>query len=155
MITEKQFALFESMNITFKLSPGGKYANVYKKDKFVGSIYNTKNVIYFFGKEFFETTGKELIEFLNKDNPNLLADEKLTNDEIFRIWKRCVIENKCANDFDKEFGKGKNYMLNAFKRLHLPATYKDRMLFNKNILSSLLKQNYYIDAKTILESFSL
>ena len=45
-------------------------------------------------------------------------------------------------------------MFHAFGRLGLPASTQEIANFNKNILSSLLKQNYYIDAKTILNSFS-
>lgn len=155
MITEKDFLFFEKVGISFKLDPSSKYANVYKKNKFVGSIYNTNNTIYFCGKDFLETTGKELIEYLNKSKPVLATEVQLSNDEIFRIWKKCVLEDRPANYYDNEFGKGHNYMLNAFKRLKLPATCQDRMLLNKSILSSLLKQQYYIDAKNILTSFSL
>lgn len=154
MFTEKEFALLTKMNFSFKLSPTGRYANIYKKDKFLGSIYDTKNSIYFMGKDYFETSGKELIEYLANASSELLVEPQLSNDEVFRIWKRSVLEKKPANYYDQEFGKGRSYMFHAFGRLGLPASTQEIANFNKNILSSLLKQNYYIDAKTILNSFS-
>lgn len=152
MVTIKDIQNLEKMGITFKLSPDNKYANVYKKNKFVGSIYNTKTTIYFCGKEFLETNGKEIIEFLITNTSNTLEIQQLSNDEIFNIWKKCVLENKCAHNFDKQFGKEKGYIYNAFRRLGLPKSLEDRLSFDKNILSSLLKQTCYADAKIILKS---
>ncbi len=65
MLTDKQFQDIGKNGITFELSKNGKYANIYKKGKFVSSIFGTKNTVYFCGKEFVETTTKEIIEFLN------------------------------------------------------------------------------------------
>ena len=65
MLTDKQFQYIKKNGITFELSKNGKYANIYKKGKFVSSIFGTKNTVYFCGKEFVETTTKEIIEFLN------------------------------------------------------------------------------------------
>lgn len=65
MLTDKQFSDIAKNGITFELSKNGKYANIYKRNKFVGSIFGTKNTVYFCGKEFVETTTKEIIEFLN------------------------------------------------------------------------------------------
>ena len=65
MLTDKQFQDIKKNGITFDLSKNGKYANIYKKGKFVSSIFGTKNTVYFCGKEFVETTTKEIIEFLN------------------------------------------------------------------------------------------
>ena len=152
MLTHKQYQDIQKNGITFKPSKDGKYANVYKKDKYVGSIYNTKNTIYFCGKEFVEATGKEIIEFLINNSNETLETKQLTNDEIFCIWKQCVLQNKCANNFDKQFGKEKGYIYHSFKRLGLPKSLDDRISFNESILSSLLKQHCYADAKTILES---
>ena len=67
MLTDKQFQDIGKNGITFELSKNGKYANIYKKGKFVSSIFGTKNTVYFCGKEFVETTTKEIIKFL-KDN---------------------------------------------------------------------------------------
>jgi len=64
MFTIKQYQDIRKNGITFKLSKNKSYANVYRKEKFVGTLYNTKNTIYFCGKEFIETTSKEIIEFL-------------------------------------------------------------------------------------------
>ncbi len=75
MLTEKQFKNLSKNGITFELSKNGKYANVYQKGKFKGSIFGTKNTVYFCGKEYVETTTKEIIEFLNN---NKLSEE---------IWK--------------------------------------------------------------------
>jgi len=152
MVAIKDIQNLEKMGITFKLNSDNKYANIYKKDKFVGSIYNTKNTIYFCGKEFVETTGKEIIEFLINNSKETLENKQLTNDEIFCIWKQCVLQNKCGHNFDKQFGKEKGYIYNAFRRLGLPKSLEDRLSFDKNILSSLLKQTCYADAKTILKS---
>lgn len=66
MLTDKQFADIAKNGITFELSKNGKYATIYKKGKFVSSIFATKNTVYFCGKEFVETTTKEIIEFLNE-----------------------------------------------------------------------------------------
>lgn len=69
MLTNKQFSDIEKNCIHFKLSKNGKYATVYKRNKFVSTIYDTKNTVYFCGKEFVETTSKEIIEFLrNQDS---------------------------------------------------------------------------------------
>ena len=68
MLTLKQYQDIAKNGITFKLSKNQTYANVYKKDKFVGSIYNTKNTVFFCGKEFVETTSKDIIEFLQAVN---------------------------------------------------------------------------------------
>ena len=65
MLTDKQFKKKKKNGITFELSKNGKYANIYKKGKFVSSIFGTKNTVYFCGKEFVETTTKEIIKFLN------------------------------------------------------------------------------------------
>ena len=65
MLTDKQFQDIKKNGITLELSKNGKYANIYKKGKFVSSIFGTKNTVYFCGKEFVETTTKEIIEFLN------------------------------------------------------------------------------------------
>jgi hypothetical protein len=65
MLTDKQFQDIGKNGITFELSKNGKYANIYKKGKFVSSIFGTKNTVYFCGKEFVETTTKEIIKFLN------------------------------------------------------------------------------------------
>ncbi len=65
MLTDKQFQDIKKNGIAFELSKNGKYANIYKKGKFVSSIFGTKNTVYFCGKEFVETTTKEIIEFLN------------------------------------------------------------------------------------------
>ena len=65
MLTDKQFQDIGKNVITFELSKNGKYANIYKKGKFVSSIFGTKNTVYFCGKEFVETTTKEIIKFLN------------------------------------------------------------------------------------------
>ena len=65
MLTDKQFQDIGKKGITFELSKNGKYANIYKKGKFVSSIFGTKNTVYFCGKEFVETTTKEIIKFLN------------------------------------------------------------------------------------------
>lgn len=65
MLTDKQFQDINKNGITFELSKNGKYANIYKKGKFISSIFGTKNTVYFCGKEFVETTTKEIIEFLN------------------------------------------------------------------------------------------
>ena len=67
MLTDKQFQDIGKNGITFELSKNGKYANIYKKGKFVSSIFGTKNTVYFCGKEFVETTTKEIIEFLNNN----------------------------------------------------------------------------------------
>ena len=150
MITDKEFQLFEKMGITFKLSPNGKYANISKKGKFVGNVYNTKNMIYFCGKEFIETTGREIIEFLNKNNPISSEEVSLTNDEIFDIWKRCITEDRHAGSFDKEFGKKENYIYNAFRRLKLPKTIMERKQLDESILKNLMAQKCYADAKQFL-----
>ena len=63
MLTDKQFQDIGKNGITFELSKNGKYANIYKKGKFVSSIFGTKNTVYFCGKEFVETTTKEIIKF--------------------------------------------------------------------------------------------
>lgn len=65
MLTDKQFQDIGKNGITFELSKNGKYANIYKKGKFVSSIFGTKNTVYFCGKEFVETTTKEIIKFFN------------------------------------------------------------------------------------------
>ena len=65
MLTDKQFQDIGKNGITFELSKNGKYANIYKKGKFISSIFGTKNTVYFCGKEFVETTTKEIIKFLN------------------------------------------------------------------------------------------
>lgn len=65
MLTDKQFQDIAKNGITFELSKNGKYANVYRKGKFISSIFGTKNTVYFCGKEFVETTTREIIEFLN------------------------------------------------------------------------------------------
>ena len=66
MLTDKQFQDIGKNGITFELSKNGKYANIYKKGKFVSSIFGTKNTVYFCGNEFVETTtNKEIIKFLN------------------------------------------------------------------------------------------
>lgn len=67
MLTDKQFQDIGKNGITFELSKNGKYANIYKKGKFISSIFGTKNTVYFCGKEFVETTTKEIIEFLNNN----------------------------------------------------------------------------------------
>lgn len=67
MLTDKQFQDIGKNGITFELSKNGKYANIYKKGKFISSIFGTKNTVYFCGKEFVETTAKEIIEFLNNN----------------------------------------------------------------------------------------
>lgn len=71
MLSEKQFNNIAKNGITFELSKNGKYATVYKKGKYVCSIFGTKNTVYFCGKEFVETTTKEIIEFLNKNKMNI------------------------------------------------------------------------------------
>lgn len=71
MLSEKQFNDIAKNGITFELSKNGKYATVYKKGKYVCSIFGTKNTVYFCGKEFVETTTKEIIEFLNKTKMNI------------------------------------------------------------------------------------
>ena len=68
MLTLKQYQAIAKNGITFKLSKNGSYANVYKKDKFVSTLYNTKNTIFFCGKDFIETTSREVIEFLKTVN---------------------------------------------------------------------------------------
>ena len=65
MLTDKQFQDIGKNGITLELTKNGKYANIYKKGKFVSSIFGTKNTVYFCGKEFVETTTKEIIKFLN------------------------------------------------------------------------------------------
>lgn len=65
MLTEKQFNDIAKNGISFELSKNGKYANVLKKGKFISSIHNTNNTVFFCGKDFVETTTKEIIEFLN------------------------------------------------------------------------------------------
>ena len=47
MLTDKQFQDIKKNGITFELSKNGKYANIYKKGKFVSSIFGTKNTVYF------------------------------------------------------------------------------------------------------------
>lgn len=153
MICSTDISNLEKMGITFKLSANGKYANVYKKDKFVGSVYNTKNTIYFCGKTFLETNGIELIDFLNKNTSDVTSDIPLTNDEIFCIWKRCILENRLAHSFDSEFGKNKGYIYNCFKRLKLAKSYKERFLMDKESLDNIMKQKYYDDAKKILINY--
>lgn len=64
MLTNKQFSDIEKNGIRFELSKNGKYATVYKRNKFVSTIYDTKNTVYFCGREFVETTTKEIIEYL-------------------------------------------------------------------------------------------
>lgn len=49
MLTDKQFQDIGKNGITFELSKNGKYANIYKKGKFVSSIFGTKNTVYFCG----------------------------------------------------------------------------------------------------------
>ncbi len=151
MITDKEFQLFEKIGLSLKLSPNGMYANVFRKDKFLGSIYNTKNTIYFCGKEYFETTGRDIIEYLNKNTSVLPEDVPLTNDEIFNIWKRCITEDRHAGSFDKEFGKKENYIYCAFRRLKLPKTIRERMLLDKSLLENLMAQKCYEDAKKFLD----
>ena len=46
MLSVKDFQNLEKMGIVFKLSADGKYANVYKKTKFAGTIYNTKTQFF-------------------------------------------------------------------------------------------------------------
>jgi hypothetical protein len=67
MLTEKQFSDIAKNGITFELSRNGKYANIYRKGKFVSSIFGTKNTVFFCGKEFVETNTKDIIEFLNNN----------------------------------------------------------------------------------------
>lgn len=67
MLTEKQFNDIAKNGITFELSKNGKYANIYRKGKFVSSIFGTKNTVFFCGKEFVETNTKDIIEFLNNN----------------------------------------------------------------------------------------
>lgn len=71
MLTEKQFNDIAKNGITFELSKNGKYATIYKKGKYVSSIFGTKNTVYFCGKEFVETTTKDIIEFLNEKKMNI------------------------------------------------------------------------------------
>lgn len=68
MLTLKQYQSIAKNGITFKLSADGKYANVYKNEKFVSSIFDTKNTIFFCGKDFLETTSKDVIDFLKLVN---------------------------------------------------------------------------------------
>lgn len=68
MLTLKQYQDIQKNGITFELSKNGKYANVYKKGKFVSSMFATKNTVFFCGKEFIETTSKDIIEFLQTVN---------------------------------------------------------------------------------------
>ena len=92
MLSVKDFQNLEKMGIVFKLSADGKYANVYKKTKFAGTIYNTKNTVFFCGKEFVETSGKDIIEYLNTISAGLIDSREFSYDEVFEIWKRCVLE---------------------------------------------------------------
>lgn len=65
MLTNTQFKYLEKNGITFVLSKNGKYANIYHKGKFKQSIFSTNNTIFFCGKEYVETTSRDIIEFLN------------------------------------------------------------------------------------------
>lgn len=64
MLTLKQYQDITKNGITFELSKDGRYANVYRKGKFVSSMFSTKNTVFFCGKEFVETTSRDIIEFL-------------------------------------------------------------------------------------------
>ena len=65
MLTEKQFSDIAKNGITFELAKNCKYETIYKKGKYVSNIFGTKNTVFFCGKEFVETTTKDIIEFLN------------------------------------------------------------------------------------------
>ena len=145
MLSIKDFQNLEKMGIVFKLSADGKYANVYKKTKFAGTIYNTKNTVFFCGKEFVETSGKDIIEYLNTISASLIDSREFSYYEVFEIWKRCVLEKKCGDSFDKEFGKEKGYFYGYFRKLKLPKSFDDRDSLDSNTLEKIMAQKCYND----------
>ena len=67
MISNKTLEDIRKNGIDLVLSSTKNYVNVYKKNKLVGSIFDTKNAVYFCGKEFVEVSGRELIKYLNSN----------------------------------------------------------------------------------------
>lgn len=151
MLTTKQFDDLAKNGITFELSANGKFANIYNKGKFVSSIFAKKNAVFFCGKKFVETTTKDIIDFLCQTRTEPPSKKTFTNDEIFAIWKRCITENRTSKSFEIELSTNEYYLYNYFKKLHLPDSFRQRNLLDKELLKNLLAQNYYENAKKFLE----
>lgn len=150
MLTEKEFKSIEKNGITFKLSHDGKYANVYKKGVFKSSIFSTNNTVFFCGKEFVETTTKDILEYLKKNTIVSNKANHLSRDEIFMIWKRCMLENRPVKSFEIELQTNDGYLYCAFRSLKLPRTIMERKMFDQELLKKVMAQTCYADAKVFL-----
>lgn len=150
MLTEKEVKALEKNGITFELSQNGKYANVYSKGKFKSSIFSTNNTVFFCGKVFVETTTKDIIEYLNKNRPVSVDASHFNNEELFEIWKRCIIEDRPVKSLEIELKTKEDYLFRNFRRLKLPRTHMERKMFDQQLLKKVMKQNSYEDAKPFL-----
>ena len=65
MVLEKALENIRKNGIDLILSDNKNYVKVFKKGNLIGSIYNTKNQVYFCGKEYGEISGRDLIEYFN------------------------------------------------------------------------------------------
>ena len=150
MLTEKEIKALAKNGITFELSQNGKYANVYSKGKYKSSIFSTNNTVFFCGKAFVETTTKDIIEYLNSNTTLSTNAAHFTTEELFTIWKKCIIEDRPVKSLEIELKTKEDYLFRGFRRLKLPRTHMERKMFDQQILKKVLKQDSYENAKKYL-----